>query len=64
MAEDLGVELRTVPAGRTAAEQLLGRQELLVDLESGPEPDGRVVLGRHVLEGLEQEVVDDGGLSR
>ena len=63
VAEDLGVELRAIAAGRAAAEQLLGRQELLMDLEAGLEPDGRVVPGRHVLEGLEEKIVGDGEFS-
>jgi len=56
VAEDLGVVLGD--SGRpAAAEELLGGQELLVDLEAGHEPDPGVVLGGHWPRRLEGEVV-------
>jgi hypothetical protein len=55
VAEDLGVVLAAVAAGRAAAEELLFGQDLLVDLEARAEPD-RFVVGRgHLGEGLEEE---------
>ena len=49
---DLGVVLATVMACRTAAEELGPRQELLVHLQAASEPDGGIVVRRHLLEGL------------
>ena len=57
VAEDLGVVLVAVAAGRAAAEELLLGQELLVDLEAGAEADLGVIRVGHLGEGLEDELI-------
>ncbi len=61
VAEDLGVVLLAVAAGRAAAEELLLGQELLVDLEAGAEADLGVVRRGHLAEGLELELAHGRG---
>jgi hypothetical protein len=62
MAEDLGVVLVAVAAGRAAAEELFLGQELLVDLEPLTKSDLRVVGLAHLGERLERERVFAHGL--
>ncbi len=57
VAEDLGVVLVAVAAGRAAAEELLFGQELLVDLEAGAEADLGVIRAGHLGERLEDELI-------
>ncbi len=53
VAENLRVIIRAIAACGTAAEELLGGQELLMDFETGFEADSGVIVGLHLFKGFE-----------
>jgi hypothetical protein len=54
MPKDFGVESVTVPAGRATAEELFGGEKLLMNFQSGLEPECGIVARGHFIEWFER----------